>query len=167
MERLAVGKVARAHGVRGRVLIAPYSADSESLGKVRRLWLGGREFEVARAEQANLGWLLALRGVDDRERADALRGQEVEVDRAELPPAGAHEIYAVDLVGCEVVDQQGTPRGVVEDLEEAGPQDLLRLSGGALVPMGLVKEMNGRQIVIDAPEGLFELQEPMQQPTEE
>ncbi|HUJ29564.1 MAG TPA: ribosome maturation factor RimM [Myxococcales bacterium] len=162
MERLAVGKVARAHGVRGRVLIAPYHAGSESLGKVRRLWLGGGEYEVARAEQANLGWLVTLKGVDDRDQADALRGQEVKVDRAELPPPGENEIYAIDLVGCEVVDGQGVKRGVVEDIEEAGPQDLLRLTDGALVPMGLVKEVSqdGRRIVIDAPEGLFELEEP-------
>ena len=160
MERLAVGKVARAHGVRGRVLIAPYNADSESLGRVKRLWLGDREYQVARAEKANLGWLVALQGLSDRDQADALRGQEVQVDRAELPPPEEHEIYAVDLVGCEVVDQHGTARGVVEDLEEAGPQDLLRLKGGTLVPMALVKEVSedGRRIVVDAPEGLFELE---------
>lgn len=161
MERLAVGKVARAHGVRGRVLIAPYNADSESLGSVRRLWLAGREYQVERAEKANLGWLVALRGVDGREQADALRGQEVQVDRAEMPPPGENEIYAIDLVGYEVVDAQGRKRGVVEDIEEAGPQDLLRLEGGLLVPMGLVKEVmsEGRRIVVDAPDGLFELEE--------
>ena len=48
-----------------------------------------------------------------------------------------------------------------EDLEEAGPQDLLRLKGGALVPLGLVQEVveEARRIVIEVPEGLFELEE--------
>jgi 16S rRNA processing protein RimM len=161
VQLLAVGKVARAHGIRGRVLIAPYHADSDSLGRVKKLWLDGREFEVDRAEQANLGWLVALRGVTSREEAEALRGQEVQVDRSELPPPGENEIYAVDLIGYEVVDGQGRPRGVVEDLEEAGPQDLLRLGGGLLVPMGLVKEVQpqSRRIIVEAPEGLFDLEE--------
>ena len=158
---LAVGRVARAHGLRGRVLIAPYNADSEGLQGVRKIWLEDREYEVERAERIQLGYLVALRGVGDRDQADALRGQEVRVDRAELPELGPDEMYAIDLIGFEVSDREGTVRGVVEDLEEAGPQDLLRLRGGALVPLGLVKEVQpeARRIVVDAPEGLFEPEE--------
>ena len=158
---LAVGRVARAHGVRGRVLVAPYNPESEALTRIRRLWVGGQEFEVERAERVHLGYLVALRGVPDRDRAEALRGKEVQVERAELPPLGADEMYAVDLIGFEVSDPDGTVRGVVEDVEEAGPQDLLRLRGGALVPLALVKEVQAeaRRIVVDVPEGLFELEE--------
>jgi 16S rRNA processing protein RimM len=158
---LAVGRVARAHGVRGRVLVAPYNADSQGLVHVRRLFLDGREFEVARAERVHLGYLVALRGIDDRDQAAALRGKEVQVDRSDLPAPDEGELYAVDLIGFEVADAQGTVRGVVEDLEEAGPQDLLKLQGGALVPLGLVREVisDRRRIVIDAPDGLFELEE--------
>jgi 16S rRNA processing protein RimM len=160
-ELLAVGRVARAHGIRGRVLIAPYNADSEGLERVRRIWLGEREHEVERAERVQLGYLVALRGVEDRDQAAALRGQEVRVDRAELPALPSDEMYAIDLIGYEVSDPAGMVRGVVEDVEEAGAQDLLRLRGGALVPMGLVREVlpEARRIVVDAPEGLFELEE--------
>lgn len=160
-ELLAVGRVARAHGVRGRVLIAPYNAESDALQRVRRLFIGEREFQVDRAERVNLGYLVALRGLGDRDQAQALRGQEVRVDRAELPALEDGEMYAVDLIGYEVSDEQGTVRGVVEDVEEAGAQDLLRLNGGTLVPLGLVKEVlpQARRIVVDAPEGLFDLEE--------
>jgi len=143
------------------VLIAPYNPDSAGLERVRKLFLGGREFEVDRAERVQLGYLVALRGIADRDRAEELRGQEVQVDRAELPALDEGEMYAVDLIGYEVADAAGTVRGVVEDLEAAGPQDLLRLAGGVLVPLGLVKEVQAesRRIVVEAPEGLFELEE--------
>ena len=158
--RLAVGRVARAHGIRGRVLLAPYNAESTGLEKVRRLFLEGREYEVARAERVNLGYLMSLKGVDDRDAADALRGQEAMVDRRELPPPEEGEIYAVDLIGFTVADARGKVHGVVEDLEEAGPQDLLKLKGGALVPLGLVQEVvsEARRIVIEVPEGLFDIE---------
>ena len=158
---LAVGRVARAHGIRGRVLIAPYNADSEGLQRVRRMWIGEREFEVERAERVQLGYLVAFRGVLDRDQAAALRGEEVRVDRAELPALEEGEMYAIDPIGYEVSDPRGTVHGVVEELEVAGPQDLLRLQGGALVPLALVKEVQpeARRIVVDAPEGLFELKE--------
>lgn len=160
---LAVGRIARAHGIRGRVLLQPYNDESQGLDRVQKLFLGPgeRPFEVERAERVNLGYLVALRGICDRDAAQALRGEEVKVDRAELPALAEDEIYAVDLIGFEVVDRDGTVRGVVADLEEAGPQDLLRLAGGALVPLGLVVEVltESRRVVVEAPEGLFELEE--------
>jgi 16S rRNA processing protein RimM len=158
---LAVGRVARAHGVRGRVLLAPYNAESVGLERLRRLWLSGREYEVARAERVNLGYLVSLKGVDDKDQADALRGQEVMVDREDLPQLEADEMYAVDLIGFTVAGLDGKEHGVVEAIEEAGPQDLLRLQGGALVPIALVKEVSqeGRRVVIEVPDGLFELEE--------
>jgi len=163
---IAVGRVARAHGLRGRVLVVPYNGESAGLEKLPAVWLQAltgepRRVEVLRAERANLGYLVALRGYDDRDRADELRNQEVLVPRGELPELDDGEFYAADLVGLQVFDGQGLLRGTVEDLESAGPNDLLRLQGGALVPMGLVKEVDveNRRVIIDAPDGLFDLEE--------
>jgi 16S rRNA processing protein RimM len=158
---VAVGRVARAHGVRGRVLITPYNAESQELTRLERLFVGGREYKLLRMERANLGYIAALEGLIDRDQADKLRGQEVEVPRDELPELPEGELYAIDLIGFELVDQHGKKHGPIEALEEAGPQDLLRLKGGVLVPLGLVQEVDdkARQVVVDAPDGLFELEE--------
>lgn len=162
--RLAVGRVARAHGVRGRVLVTPYNAASMGLETVPRLWLQAKDgsqrlFEVAGAERVNLGYLVALQGVSDKDVADKLRGNEVLVERSALPRLDDGEMYAVDLIGMKLSDAQGIERGVVEGLEAAGPNELLRLSTGALVPMAFVREVQSGRIVVDAPEGLFELGE--------
>jgi 16S rRNA processing protein RimM len=121
--------------------------------------MGCSAYEVDRAERVHLGYLVALKGLADRDAADKLRGLEVQARRDDLPPPGADEVYAVDLIGCAVFDQHGTARGVVQELEEAGAQDLLVLEKGVLVPLGLVKEVDtdARRIVIEAPEGLFEV----------
>ena len=165
---LAVGRVARAHGIRGRLLVVPYNDESQGLEKLEHLWLAGKDgvkkkVDVDRlhSERVHLGYLITLNGLDDRTKAEAYRNQEVFADRSLLPALEEGEIYAVDLVGFTVVDGAGTVRGVVEELEEAGAQDLLRLAGGTLVPLGLVREVEteARRIIIDAPEGLFELQE--------
>jgi 16S rRNA processing protein RimM len=165
---LPVGRVARAHGVRGRILLVPYNDDSQDLVRIASLWLRTREgeprrFEVGKAERVSLGYLVALQGISDRDAAAALRGQEALVDRAELPAPGDDELYAADLVGMAAVDQAGTARGEVVGLETAGRQELLRLRNGqkeSLVPLSLVSEVDevARKITIDAPEGLFELE---------
>jgi 16S rRNA processing protein RimM len=168
-ELLPVGRVARAHGVRGRIVLVPYNADSDALTQVPVLWLRTgagepRRYEVARAERATQGYLVALRGVDDRDAADALRGNEALVERGALPEPGEDEVYAADLLGYEVHDQSGAPRGEVVALESAGLQELLRVRNAgkeSLVPFALLKEIDEarRRIVIEAPEGLFELEE--------
>src|SRR5712692_10392041 len=161
-ELLAVGRVARAHGVRGRIVLVPYNSESDALTRVPALWLRSgegepRRYEVARAERAAQGYLIALRGLDDRDAADALRGSEALVERASLPAPAEGEGYAVD-------DQSGAPRGVVVGVETAGLQELLRVSNAgreSLVPFALVKEIDeaGRRMVVEAPDGLFELEE--------
>src|SRR5947209_13114310 len=110
---LAVGRIARAHGIRGRVLLEPYNHASEGLERATALWLQRGEqgqpkrHEVERAERVHLGYLVALRGLDDRNGAEALKGSEVLIDRAELPALEAGEIWAADLVGMRLADQSG------------------------------------------------------------
>ena len=168
-ELLAVGRVTRPHGVRGRIVLVPYNAQSDALTGVPALWLRGsegepRRYEVARAERAAQGYLVALRGLDDRDAADALRGGEALVERTSLPAPAEGEIYAADLLGYAVADQSGAPRGEVVGLETAGLQELIRVRNAgreSLVPFALLKEIDeaGRRIVVEAPEGLFELEE--------
>ena len=156
---LPIGRVARAHGIRGRVLVKPFDEESQALQTLKRVYLGPREYQIELAERANLGWLLALKGVSDRNLAETLRGLEVKALRAELPPLEEGEVYYVDLIGFTVVDAQGQERGIVSHLESAGAQELLELEGGKLVPLALVKQVmsEARRIIIDAPEGLFDL----------
>ena len=168
MPLLPVGRVARAHGVRGRILLVPYNDESQDLVGIASLWLKGPEgepqrFEVDRAERASLGYLVALRGVEDRDAAAALRGREALVDRADLPVPGDDELYAADLIGMSAVDQSGTERGEVVGIESAGPQELLRVRHGekeSLVPLSLVVSIDetARKIAIEVPEGLFDLE---------
>jgi 16S rRNA processing protein RimM len=168
-ELLAVGRVARAHGVRGRILLVPYNPGSDSLTRVQALWLraGSDEpsrYEVTRAERTMQGYLIALRGVEDRDAAAGLRGREALIERSALPLPDEGEIYAADLIGFCVVDASGTERGRVIDLETAGLQELLRVRGtgrDSLVPFALVQEIDegARRIVVEVPEGLFDLEE--------
>src|SRR5256885_5819274 len=139
---LPIGRVARAHGLRGRIVLVPYNAESDALTQVPELWLRmgegePRRYEVAGAERAAQGYLVALRGVGDRDAADALRGNEALVERGALPEPGEDEIYAADLLGYAVDDQSGAPRGEVVGFLSAGRQELLRVRNAgkeSLVP---------------------------------
>jgi len=63
------------------------------------------------------------------------RGTTLEVDRAELPPTDDDEYYTFQLVGLEVVEENGRVLGTVADVLPGVANDVLSLDGGALLPM--------------------------------
>jgi 16S rRNA processing protein RimM len=76
------------------------------------------------------GTLLArLAGIDNREAALKLRGETVAVERGALPEPGAGHYYLADLLGLEVVNEQGEPLGVVKKFFTNGAQEVMELSG--------------------------------------
>jgi len=130
---VAVGRIARAHGVRGECRIKLYNEDSEALragGEVQLRADGGdpKPFKIERARWAQGGALVKLKGLDDRDRVAALRGAEVLVDSALLPALEDDQCYAFQLVGCTVVDDaDGSTLGRVVAVDPSPAHELLRI----------------------------------------
>ncbi len=96
--------------------------------------------------------LVQFEGIDSRDEADALRGVVLKAAAVEDPEA----LFVHELVGSEVIDQAGASHGRVAAVEANPASDLLVGEGGWLVPLRFVVEHRDGQIVIDAPDGLFE-----------
>lgn len=129
--RIEIGGVARAHGIRGEVVIVTHDPDSEVLGSAGEIYVGGVVRKVTGARDTHRGWLVALDGLATRTDAERLKGQPVEVDRATLDLA-PDDILLGDLVGCEVRRVDGTPWGKVTAVEAGTHQDLLVIADGAV-----------------------------------
>jgi 16S rRNA processing protein RimM len=160
MSRLVIGTVSRAHGVKGMIRVV----GSESLLDLSRLFVGGREFAVERAQAERGDALVKLRGVDDRDAAEALRGQRVEAERDDLPAPSGGEVYVSDLIGCQVFDVAGARLGEVRGSFPGGGHEVLEVDGGErafLLPLvdAIVREVDvaARRIVCDPPVGLIDL----------
>lgn len=161
---VAVGKVVRAHGLKGGLIVRPASDGSDLLLGVDALILsqGERRREVAVLEAKPHGRqvLLLVAGIADRNASEAAVGAELLVERDAFPAAGENAYWALDLIGLPVVSPAGEPLGEVVDVESSPVQDWLvvkRDGGTHLVPLTapLAKVEPGR-VVVDAPEGLFE-----------
>jgi 16S rRNA processing protein RimM len=124
-----MGRVAGAYGVRGWVKVAPGGGVLESLAATQEWWIGGRAYPVSEA-RAHSGTVVAkLAGLESREQVLALRGQEVCVPRDALPQPDEGHYYLHDLVGLEVVNEQGERLGVVQRLFTNGAQDVMEVAG--------------------------------------
>lgn len=159
--RIEIGRITRAHGIRGEVVIATHDPESDTLGAVDTVWVGGVPRRVVRARNTHRGWLVQLEAVATRNEAEALRGQIVEVDRAALG-LGDDEILLDDLVGCRVERVDGTPWGTIAAIE-GGIQDRLVIHDGEIERLlPLVDEfvvgidLDAGVVTVDPPEGLPE-----------
>jgi len=109
------------------VRVVTHVPNSDALSSMRRAVVAGRSYVIESARRVTGGWLVAFAGIDTREQADALRGQQVEALRSELPPLEQDEWYAVDLIGLQAVRPDGTPLGTVADIADYGAGDILLL----------------------------------------
>ena len=169
--QLVVGRVGRAHGVRGEVSVqvrtddpgrrfAPGSDLATDPAALGPLTVGSVRWHLGRL-------LVRFEGVDDRTRAEELAGALLVVDSAEVgTPEDPDEFNDHDLIGLTAVTVAGDPVGTVSDVLHHG-QDLLVITPGAggtgeetLVPFvrSIVPEVDlaGGKLVLDPPPGLLD-----------
>ncbi len=169
---LVVGRVVKAHGVTGEVAVDVRTDDPEGRfapgvvlrGRPR----GGTERDfVVESVRAHGGRLLVrLRGVADRDTADALRGTLFLIDAAELPPIeDPDEYYDHQLEGLTVSTVDGVGVGTVAEVLHTAAGELLAVKRGdggeVLVPfvsaIVVSVSLSDGAVVIDPPDGLLDL----------
>ena len=152
---LEVGRIGRAHGLKGEVGVIPISNYPDRFAPGSELVAGDRTLLITSSRRQQDRWIVRFAGVDTREDAEALRNQLV---YAEPPgPAPEGEVWVHEVIGAEVRDRAGTHLGTVVAVEANPAHDLLVLDSGALVPMVFVVDHRDGVVVIDPPEGLFDL----------
>ena len=158
LARLEVGRIARAHGLKGDVVIAPISNRPERFAVGSKLFDGhDREYQIAASRPQSSQFVVKLEGVTTREIAEALRGTLLFGDPfGELPDG---ELWVHELIGSACVTPDGTARGLISTVLENPAHDILLLDTGALVPMVFVvdHDRDTRVVTVDPPSGLFEL----------
>jgi 16S rRNA processing protein RimM len=128
-ERVLLGRIVRAHGMRGEVAILVYTARPEDITAYGSLSGGnGSLYTIASARVTAKGVIARLEGVADRTAAEALKDVELFVERDRLPPTGEGEFYHADLIGAAVVDRGGTPIGRIVAVHNFGAGDILEVA---------------------------------------
>ncbi len=122
-DRIEIGGIARAHGIRGEVVVITHDPDSTILNDVDAIFVRDRRYVIKAARGTHRGWLVALEGLATRNDAELLKGAAISVHRDEIPLDEGQGILD-DLVGCTVVLQDGTSWGQITEID-VGFQDRL------------------------------------------
>ena len=124
---VTIGRVGRPHGIDGSFVVERASDDARWWQVGARFLVGGEPAEVVGARRASGRPVVRL----DRH---VERGAPIEVAREELPPTGEGEYYAFQLIGLEVVEENGRALGTVADVIPGVANDVLDV-GKHLLPM--------------------------------
>lgn len=132
MSLLHAGRVGRPHGLDGSFHVTRARGVLLKLGGMLRI--GSDRHEIVRRSGTEDRPILRLRGIENRAGAEALRGADLLVARADAPPLPSGEYWAEDLEGCTVLTQEGHELGIVARLRPLPSCEALEV-GDLLVPM--------------------------------
>jgi len=123
---LAVGKLRRPHGVRGEILMEVLTDFPERLKRGMTLFVGPmhQKMRLSSLRSQDQALLVAFQGLEDPESAGELRNQMVYVRAEDRPPLPEGEYYYHQLIGLQVVNEDGAPLGVVKEILETGANDV-------------------------------------------
>jgi len=161
--RVCIAQIGAAHGVRGEVRLRAFTEDPLSVTRYGALESedGARRFEIEAVRPAKDMLVVRLKGISDRDAAEALKNVRLYVAREKLPPPAHDEFYHADLVGLTATRQNGETIGTVKAVHNFGAGDLIEIepaAGGAtmLLPFteATVPEVDiaARKIIVAPPE---------------
>ena len=146
---LAVARVVKPWGVRGEMKLEVLTGFPDQLERLKRVYVGQKAVphEVARFHWHTSVLLLQLADVRDRNAAELLRGQLVQIAAEEAAPLKPGEYYEHQIIGLNVVTAEGEPLGQVVQVLATGANDVYVVQGShgqVLLParVEVVREIN-------------------------
>jgi len=159
VSRVCIAQIGAAHGVRGEVRLKPFTEDPLAVTRYGVLESedGKRRFEIEAVRPAKDMLVARLKGVTDRNAAEALKNIRLYVARAKLPKPNADEFYHADLVGLTAQKKNGETVGTVKAIHNFGAGDLLEIeaASGATIMLPFnettvpVVDVAGGRIVVE------------------
>jgi 16S rRNA processing protein RimM len=150
---LEIGHLRKAHGVNGQINVQLSTDRAERLVPGTRWYAREGWLTIVAASPHQDRWLVTFAEVHDRIGAQRYTNTPVYAEPLEDPD----ELWVHELIGLPVVEVDGTARGTCVAVVDNPAADLLELDSGALVPVVFVTEQTAERIVIDPPDGLFDL----------
>jgi 16S rRNA processing protein RimM len=166
MSLIQIGRLGRAHGLRGEVVLDRVSLDAaelQSIGSFTWQGAGGERRRLESARSATGTVLVRFKGICDRERAAQLTNGDLYAEHRRVPDPGPGMAYSFQLIGLKVVDVSGRELGVVKDVISTGAHPIYVIAGAreilvpAAGPVLRRVDLEAGVITVDLPEGLEDL----------
>ena len=147
MEKILIGKIVSAVGLKGEVKVYNYSDRPDIYEDTESIYVDDVLMRVRSVRTQKNMIILGLEGIEDRDAAEKARGSELFVTEDDLPELPEGEYYIRDLMGMEAVIEDGSRLGVVTDVIQNTAQDIFE-----------IKTDEGKQVLIpNVPEFVLDI----------
>lgn len=137
-DKFEVGKIVNTFGIKGEVKVALYTEDINNFKNNSKVYVNEKEMQVENSRLQKNMLILKLKGIDNMNDAEDLRGSIIKVDRSKNDlPEGTY--YIADLIGLDVYTEDGNLFGKVTDIYNTGANDIYT-----------VKTQDGKEVLLPA-----------------
>lgn len=165
VEYFEIGQISNTHGLKGEMKVRPFTEKNEDYAKLENILVDFngtlKKYTVESVRYQKDVVLMKLKGVDDIEEAEKLKGHYIKIPRDSAKKINEDEYFIADLLGCEVY-QDETLLGVLDDVFTAGGSDVyvVKRKGkqDLLLPAisSVVKKVDvvNQKVFVEVPRGL-------------
>ena len=141
MEKIQVGKIVNAVALKGEVKVYPYSEISR-FSEFEKLYIDNKAFDIQNVRVQGTTVIIKLKGIDDRNAAEAVKNKYVYITEEQLPELPEGEYYIRDLIGMTVETVSGEYLGKLNDVLQNTAQDVyeVKADSGKMILIPGVEE---------------------------
>ncbi len=164
-DRIALGQITSAVGIKGEVKVYPYTDIIERFSQIETLQIEELEYKIERVSYRNNMVVLKLEGISDRNLAELQKGKKLYLDKELMWEVPEDTYFISELIGIKVFTEDGEPLGTLTDVIQNSTQDLYQITtaSGKQFLLPAVKEfvrsvcIEEKTMTVRLIEGLVEL----------
>lgn len=143
MQYLEIGQIVNTFGIKGQVKVVPFTDDITRFEQLKKVYIVNKksriEVEIEQVKYHKDMVLIKFKGLDKIEDVEIYKNSYLEIDRKDGKPLEKGEYYIVDLIGLDVITDEGQNLGKVDDIYNTGSNDIY-----------VVKDELGKQVLLPA-----------------
>lgn len=163
-DRLRVGIVSSVHGIHGECKVFPTTDDMNRFKKLKKVYADDRELELEGVKFFKNMVIVKFKGIDTPEDIQKLRNKDLMINREDAVPLEEGEYFINDLIGCDVIDEEGKKVGECKEIFPTGANQVMEVdTGKKTFPVPYIKQcildvdLANREIKVHLLDGLMEL----------
>lgn len=126
---ITIGQIINTHGVKGELKVYPLTDDIRRFKKLKSVYVAGTLKNIIDCKLQPNKVIIKIEGVDSIEEAVAYKQKYIEIPREDAVKLEEGRYFITDIIGCSVVDDNGTFYGKVGDVIHTHNNDVYWIKG--------------------------------------
>ncbi len=138
---MTVGQIINTHGIKGELKIYPLTDDLRRFRKLKVVYIDSIERTVVWCKLQSDKVILKIEGIDSIEEAVKYKDKYLDVSREDAVKLEKDSYFIADIIGCNVVDENGVEYGKIADVIKTGSNDVYWIKDGKELLIPALKDI--------------------------